>query len=307
MGDPGTGVARRVWAALGDDGRTALTSGLAPTDLQSLLLDVAKARASAVTAARLAERWTADRFVRPAPVDPRRLSAVVARMWELLPYEIDGVELSPVTPLGTCAGLGAADQNRVLSTVRNTEVVSDLTNVLALEAARRRRVDAAGPVHLATCHRLLRTQKFPDGWSNHFQLFALVSSDRDHGSGRTEADLLTKHLSYWQTVLQTLLPERNAEVRYSAFSPVLEQRFDDVILPEVRARSTRETISWVPDHGRTRARGYYTGGALLINVAGDELGDGGFTDWTAQLLADRKERCLISCMSTERLAALMAR
>jgi hypothetical protein len=35
-----------------------------------------------------------------------------------------------------------------------------------------------------------------------------------------------------------------------------------------------------------------------------ELGDGGFTDWTAQLTGDAKERCLISCLATERLTAL---
>ena len=35
-----------------------------------------------------------------------------------------------------------------------------------------------------------------------------------------------------------------------------------------------------------------------------EIGDGGFTDWTAQLNNDAKERCLTSCVSTERLAAL---
>ena len=35
-----------------------------------------------------------------------------------------------------------------------------------------------------------------------------------------------------------------------------------------------------------------------------ELGDGGFTGWTAALTADAKERCLISCVSSERLAQL---
>jgi hypothetical protein len=35
-----------------------------------------------------------------------------------------------------------------------------------------------------------------------------------------------------------------------------------------------------------------------------EIGDGGFTNWTAQLTADAKERCLISCVATERLTQL---
>jgi hypothetical protein len=35
-----------------------------------------------------------------------------------------------------------------------------------------------------------------------------------------------------------------------------------------------------------------------------EIGDGGFTDWTAQLLANRKERLLIAGYGTDRLAAV---
>ena len=38
----------------------------------------------------------------------------------------------------------------------------------------------------------------------------------------------------------------------------------------------------------------------------EEIGDGGFTDWTAQLLADGKERLLITGYGTDRLASLQA-
>lgn len=65
---------------------------------------------------------------------------------------------------------------------------------------------------------------------------------------------------------------------------------------------------------RQRARGYYERGAVRVdtkagtaeNTDETEVGDGGFTNWTAQLLGDAKERCFISCVSTERLAALVA-
>jgi len=36
-----------------------------------------------------------------------------------------------------------------------------------------------------------------------------------------------------------------------------------------------------------------------------EIGDGGFVGWTAELIPDAKERCLISCVAPERLAGLM--
>jgi hypothetical protein len=45
-----------------------------PTDLQSLLIDLARIRAGRIEPAELARRWRGDRFVRPAAVDPRALA-----------------------------------------------------------------------------------------------------------------------------------------------------------------------------------------------------------------------------------------
>lgn len=299
------GPSRRIWSRLPAGVRETLTDGLSPTDLQSLLLEVARERAQAVGPARLAQRWRDDRFAQPSAADPRRLSRLEARMWQLLPERFAGVELSPVTPLGSSAGVGTTDQNRVLSTVRNSEVVSDLTNVLALEAARRRRADGAAEVHLAACHRVLRHHAVPDGGSSHFKLFGLVSSARDRGSARTEADLLIIHLAYWRAVLEALLPDREVEIAYSVFdNPALEQRVLDTVLPGVESDHPAGSVQLVADPGRTRARGYYTSGAILITAGDTEVGDGGFTNWTAQLLTDNKERCLTSCLSPEGLLML---
>jgi hypothetical protein len=62
----------------------------------------------------------------------------------------------------------------------------------------------------------------------------------------------------------------------------------------------------VRDSGR--ARSTFSLGALRIFAEGDdgelELGDGGFTDWTAKLTQSKEERCLVSCLATERVASL---
>ena len=131
----------------------------------------------------LVRRWREDRFVRPAAADPRRLAIVEARIWELLPTEFHGVELSPVVPLGTCSAVAPVAQNRVVATMRATEVGSDSTNALAVEAAVRR--GRQREVHLAACHRQLRAQDFGAGRASHFRLFSLVSSARDSGVGTT--------------------------------------------------------------------------------------------------------------------------
>lgn len=276
MGTPDTArsAADRIWATLPDEARSVLTAQLSPTDLQTLLLDLVRTRAARVDPARLMRRWTEDRLVTPAPVDPRQLAPLLGRIWELLPAEFAGVELSPVAPLGSCTAVGPVDQNRIVSTVRSSEVVSDPTNVLAVEAARRRRA-GEDEVHLAAHHRVLRAQRFGPGFAAHFALFALVSSGRDRGSRTTELDFLGRHLATWRVLLDSTLGRDRWLVTYEDGSP------------------------------------YYAGLRFKISADTDdgplEIGDGGLTTWTAQLCADAKERCLISCVSTERWLALLGR
>jgi hypothetical protein len=294
----------RIWRAMPAGTREALTRDLSPADLRTLLIAVARARADQATPADVMRRWQQDRFVRPAASDPRRVAAVEARLWQLLPAEFTGIELSPVTPLGTCTAVAPVSQNRIVTTIRTTEVVSDSTNALAIEAAVRRRGQPKdGHVNLACCHRQLRAQVFGPGAAAHFRLFALLSSARDNGSGRTEASLLTRHLAYWLDVLETLLPHRQPHIELSMLgNPVLAERLTDTI----RLGLAERTAFLIDKPGRTRGRGYYTGFALRITAdqGGTELGDGGLTTWTAQLTHDAKERCLVSCIATERLTAL---
>jgi hypothetical protein len=297
-------VADRVWRAMPAGSQQALERSLSPTDLQTLLIAVARARAERATAADVMRRWQTDRFVRPAACDPRQVAAVEARLWQLLPAEFAGIDLSPVTPLGTCSAVAPVSQNRVVATVRSAEVVSDSTTALAIEAATRRRGQPrTGQVHLAGCHRQLRAQLFGPGAPAHFRLFALVSSARDSGSGHTEASLLIRHLGYWLDVLETVIPGRRPRVELSVFdSPVLAERLADQIRPALAGRAA--LLADEPE--RTQGRGYYTG--LALRIAADdgeaELGDGGLTDWTAQFTSNAKERCLVSCIATERLTTL---
>lgn len=270
-----------------------------------------------MTPATLIRRWREDRYVTPAGSDPRKVWQLEARLWALLPGEFTAIDLSPITPLGTCTAVAPGSQDRVISTTRGTEVVSDPTNVLALEAARRRRrarrdarqqahPAATEPVHLACCHRVLRAQPFDGpGLFQHFRLFALVSGDRDQGSGVTEARMLTAHLTFWIRALSELAPGRRTVIRYTVFGfPPLAERIRDAVLPALRPLPPAIAIDEDPD--RQHARGYYERGAIKIHVDGQEIGDGGFTNWTAQFGNDAKERCFTSCLSTERLTGLTA-
>jgi hypothetical protein len=303
-GEPERSAAVRVWSRLPPGTRAELEDHLSPTDLQTLLLDLARTRARRVTPARLRQRWQQDRFVRPAAVDPRRLVAVEAALWRSLPATFEGLALSPVTPLGSCSALGPVDQHRVLSTTRSSEVVSDPTNVLALEAAVRRR-DGAPAAHLAACHRVLRAQRFAAADAlPHFSLFTLVSSARDTGAARTEADLLLTHLAFWSSALAELIGSDAWRLDLTVITdPAMEDRVHDTVAPGLPGTAVRDA----PE--RTQGIGYYRSAAFkIMSVDGStasEIGDGGFTDWTAALMADAKERCLISCVSTEALTGLV--
>jgi hypothetical protein len=298
-------VTERVWSRLPEGCRQVLETELSPTDLQSLLLSLAQTRAHRTRPAEALRRWKSDRFVRPATIDPARLSEVENRLWRRVrntPF--DGLALSPVTPLGTCTSVGPVHQNRIVSTVRSSEVVSDPCNVLALEAALRRRA-GVDQVHLASCHRVLRAQRFVESSAfAHFVIFALVSSARDSGSARTEAQLLIMHLRFWQQVLDELLGPAWGRFAYTLIgNQPRGHRLTDMLRSELPDAPLTE----YPE--RTQGIGYYHTAAFKIMAETEadqvEIGDGGFVGWTAKLIPDAKERCLISCVAPEKLAGLI--
>ena len=175
--------------------------GLSPTDLQTLLLSLASSRAERVRPTEVLRRWREDRFVPNrdrGPAHPRR-----GRLWSALRGFRTPIQEHPGDALRRpCSAVAPVAQNRIVTTMRSVEVLSDSANALAVDAADRRLRDPAAPdVHLAASHRLLRAQRFPPGYQSHFRLFTLVSSARDTGSGATQARLLRLHLGYWRRVL----------------------------------------------------------------------------------------------------------
>src|SRR6185369_14541064 len=148
-----------------------------------LLLGVLEERARQRTPASLRQQWERDRFVQPCYVDQRTLNELDGHLLAAA-AAFEAVELSPLAPLGVASAVALASQNKIVSTVRGTEVVSDPTNVLALECAKRLRTDPKAHVRLATSHRCVRAQPFPKlpGYAAHFRLFCMVSAGRERES-----------------------------------------------------------------------------------------------------------------------------
>jgi hypothetical protein len=291
---------------------TILVEHLDSTDLQSLLLQVYRMRSQRRQPSAIPADYQTNRFVRPAALSLVRLLEWERVAFSNLPPEFEPIELSPVCPLGTCSAVAPVDQNWAVSTIRNTEVVSDSTNVLALECAVRRREQlraqpkSTGAVHLAASHRVVRGQHYDNpNLVAHFGLFALCSAGRDKHALQFEIKSLALHVSFYLRSLQAFLGKDVSlrvsvtDMRPQTDASLLESR---LLLP---IREQFANVTCVIDNERTRGRGYYTDLCFNIHaVLPDrliELVDGGSVDWTQRLLSDSKERLVISGIGSERV------
>jgi hypothetical protein len=204
-----------------------LSDRLAPTDLQSLLLEVYARRAKKRDPKALLDDHVSNKFTRPSASDPARLREWDCVAFSTLPRAFQAVELSPVCPLGTGSILSPISQGWTVSTIRNTEIVADSTNVLAIECAFRRREQKnfstghAASVHLASSHRLLRGQKVSirPGVLQHFRLFSLCSSGRDPGNLQFETETMRLHIGFFLKAFKKFLGSKTfLRVAISDFS-----------------------------------------------------------------------------------------
>jgi hypothetical protein len=228
---------------------------------------------------------------------------------DLLPGGFEELLLAPHAPLGTSSVLGGFSQDRVMTTIADTEIVSDSTNVLALECAHRRRAPAArrhqSPTRLAASHRMLRPR---DG--AHFGLLALCTAGRDRGSFALEVYALREQLDWHLRIITGHAPHLVLEVLLTDLS---SGRRESVLAGDVLGpmQAAWPTIDWGFDDDRQAGRGYYNDACFAINAVLTDgsranLSDGGLTNWTARLLADRKERLLISGLGSDRLMGVAA-
>jgi hypothetical protein len=287
----------------------ALSDRLSPTDLQSLLLEVYRKKAARIGPADLLSRYERDRFVHPSARGAEEITAFDQLAWSLLPEGYDALVLSPLCPLGTNSVVGTVDQNKVVSTVRTAEVVADSTNVLALECAVRRRSLLADPstrstpVRLATSQQQVRAQGLESGQTAHFRLLALNTAGRDEGSFAFESNALVEHIAYLAALVARVQPRWRLDVALTDLAG-RPARVERQVLDPLAARLADATIRLDPD--RASGRGYYVDACYKLFAVpedGDalELGDGGCTTWTRQLLSNNKERLVIGGLGVERL------
>lgn len=280
-------MAHRTWIvdSVGAPTFDRLVDGLSGSELQSLLLEVMDARASVRSAKELVAQYGRDPFCVPSPVDLRAMLAIDSHLLAAAD-RFEAVELSPVAPMGTCSVVGPTHQNRVLSALRATEVVSDPTNVLALECALRLRARPEVDLHLATSHRVVRAQPVPKqpGFAQHFRLFVLGSAGIERKDHAFTIETVALHV---HTILAGL-------TRLEQQGYALGRRRVEILASSERQGLGDHLAELLEADHQLLKHPYYSGGLRyriwVAGPSGEELplADGGTFDWLSQLSSNRR-------------------
>lgn len=294
-----------VYAGIEAQAREALASGLPASRVWSMLMSVAEARAAQRTPASLLQQWRTDRFVQPCYVDQRTLNELDAHLLAACDA-FEALELSPVAPLGVCSAVALASQNKIVSTMRGTEVVSDPTNVLALECARRLRENSAAIVRLATSHRCVRAQAVPKvpGFAAHFRMFCLATGGHERPNREFTSDALIEHIRTHLAALDRL--ERHGYAFPGREIRILATEANAALADRIASAFSARTVVREP-----LTHDYYAGLRFMIHVRAptDEpvpFIDGGAFDWLQRLTSNSKLVFVASAMGSQ-LAAYLFR
>ncbi|MBB3127847.1 hypothetical protein FHS19_002501 [Paenibacillus rhizosphaerae] len=282
---------------------------LSGSELSTLLLQVFREQTKAANASDLLKRYRDNRFVKPAEVsalDLKRLELDVLEIADAHAFE--PIQLSPAAPLGSCSVVATVDQNKVISALRGTELVADATNMLALHISDGLKSgelnNRSRHIRLSTTHRHVRAQQFhAPGMVPHFHVFCMVSSGMDQGSYSFEIPSFWEHIRVYRDIFDRLFHSPisvEIQVRQGYADP-------EGLVRRVAEAGKAESVDVTVSHHAAKPNNAYYQGlqfTLVTEIQGIAyaIGDGGFVDWTQQLIGNKKQRMLISAIGLERLA-----
>ena len=287
-----------------------LAEGLTGSELNSLLLAVYEKKVEGCRPTLLLQQYRANRFVHPSDLDMIEMQEWGLRaLRHLKGCNFQPLELSPVAQWGSCSVVGTTSQKKVISAVRSTEVMADATNAMALYIADVRKKGAftgQEMTRLCTVHRHVRAQEIKGkGFSPHFKIGCMVSAGRDQGAHLWECRALKEQLLALSSLFREVFGVeqvrfkllKRGEGRPSDKEPAARAEKGSLLMDRLVEYLGKEGL----EVGRDDApppNAYYKGiqFKMIIEGAGREweIADGGFVDWTQQLLEDKKERLLIA-------------
>lgn len=186
--------------------------------------------------------------------------------------------------------------------------MSDATNLLALHISdlikSQKNSNREDLIRLSTTHRHVRAQYFGNepGMLPHFHLFCMVTAGIDQGSYQFEKQSFWEHIKVYQDIFRSLFRSDikvvlNGRIGYKDTDGLLQR-----IVQYGEECSIKVDLSIKEPNKENR---YYKGlqFTVISNINGREyyIGDGGFVDWSQQLLGSKKERMIISAIGLDRL------
>jgi histidyl-tRNA synthetase len=137
---------------------------------------------------------------------------------------------------------------------------------------------------------------------SHFSVFCLVASGKDKGSYTFEKQSIIEHISLYKHIFSALF-HANLEVVFS-----IRQGYKDAegLVSRLVQNLNERLPDVVTSVNLTRVDNQYYKGlqftvVTTINGKIHHIGDGGFVDWSQQMLGNTKERMLISAIGLDRL------
>ena len=292
-----------------------LSEKLSGSELNSLLLEVFNHRMAKCSPPELLKHYQLNRFVKPADLPVMELKQIELDLLRL--FDSNGftpIELSPVSIQGSCSVVAPANQKKILSALRGTEVLADATNTLALHICdlKKRKVwipTGNEKLRYGTIQRHVRTQSISGkGFTPHFKIGCLVTSGVDTGNFNFEEEALAEHVGLMKNIFEDYY-----KIDHLSFRLLCRAGYRDSkrLANEVRkfilnkVQGVEISVIETPE----KEIGYYKGIQYKVDITLKgktfEIGDGGFVDWTQQLLQNKKERLLITGFGFEFMHRIM--
>ncbi len=283
----------------GDEILEFLYKKASSSDLQSLLLDIYTHRSKQQSPSELLASYIESNYTPTAEFPAEQYIRLTQICHQKLPETFEFCEMSPVAPLGASSVLAPVSQNNVLSSVRKLEVVSDITNVLALEAAKRRKGGQKSLIKLAASHRFIRAQRTAiPGPEKHMRMFALTTAGRNRDNYDFEISAITEHIIFYLAVLTDLKKqfENNnprLSIQITSLKPQIGQH--DIEKRICRTVDTSYQIDkWSILPKPKDDRRYYQSLSFKIFLQREDgkaanIVSGGALNWLSEILSDKKE------------------
>jgi hypothetical protein len=186
--------------------------------------------------------------------------------------------------------------------LRGTEVLADATNAIALHICDLKQhnkevSNRSDLISFSTIQRHLRTQSISGkGFTPHFKIGCLVTAGMDTGSFAFEKDALNRHIGAMKELYINYHKVDAISFRFLCRKNGYDS--SERLAEEVKNFVVRNHpgISIEIITNPEKEIDYYKGIQYKVDIRVNgktyEIGDGGFVDWTQQLLQNKKERML---------------